>query len=96
MPNRPPVLCAGCPHRAAFYVMKKLKLHVMGDIGCYTLGCLPPLQSIDTTVCMGASIGMALGAEKSSGQGICEKIRGDFGGFHFYPFRDNRAYRYGL
>ncbi len=73
LPNRPPVLCAGCPHRAAFYVMQKLKLHVMGDIGCYTLGCLAPLKSIDTTICMGASIGMALGAEKARGKEFAEK-----------------------
>lgn len=73
LPPRPPVLCAGCPHRAAFYVMKKLNLHVMGDIGCYTLGCLAPLNSIDTTVCMGASIGMALGAEKVRGRDFAAK-----------------------
>lgn len=65
VPARPPVLCAGCPHRGVFYTLKKLKLNVMGDIGCYTLGAVAPLQSIDTTVCMGASIGMAMGADKA-------------------------------
>ncbi len=65
IPARPPVLCAGCPHRGVFYTLKKLKLNVMGDIGCYTLGAIPPLQAIDSTVCMGASIGMAIGADKA-------------------------------
>ncbi len=56
IPNRPPVLCPGCPHRGVFYVFKKLKLYVSGDIGCYTLGAVPPLGGMDTTLCMGASI----------------------------------------
>ena len=64
-PPRPPVLCPGCPHRAVFHVLKKLKLTVSGDIGCYTLGSLPPLEAIDTTICMGASISGALGMEKA-------------------------------
>lgn len=67
VPGRPPVLCAGCPHRATYYVLKKLKLTVSGDIGCYTLGALAPLESVDTTVCMGASVGVALGMEKARG-----------------------------
>ncbi|MBO8138344.1 MAG: indolepyruvate ferredoxin oxidoreductase subunit alpha [Desulfotomaculum sp.] len=61
VPPRPPVLCPGCPHRAAFYVLSKLKLTVTGDIGCYTLGSLSPLSAMDTCVCMGASVGMAHG-----------------------------------
>ncbi|MFY9174542.1 MAG: indolepyruvate ferredoxin oxidoreductase subunit alpha [Peptococcia bacterium] len=65
-PMRPPVLCAGCPHRAVFHVLRKLKLTVTGDIGCYTLGASAPLEAIDTTICMGASIGMALGMEKAN------------------------------
>lgn len=56
IPARPPVMCAGCPHRSLFYVLKKLKLTVLGDIGCYTLGAVAPLNAIDTTVCMGASV----------------------------------------
>lgn len=56
IPARPPVMCAGCPHRSIFYVLKKLKLTVLGDIGCYTLGAVAPLGAIDTTVCMGASV----------------------------------------
>ncbi len=65
VPARPPVLCAGCPHRGVFYTLKKLKLNVMGDIGCYTLGAVPPLGSIDSVLCMGASIGMAIGFDKA-------------------------------
>ena len=61
LPQRPPVLCPGCPHRGVYYVLKKLNLTVTGDIGCYTLGALPPLSSLDTTTCMGASIGHAQG-----------------------------------
>lgn len=56
IPVRPPVLCAGCPHRGVFYILKKLGVMVSGDIGCYTLGAAVPLSAIDTTVCMGASI----------------------------------------
>ena len=56
LPIRPPVLCPGCPHRGVFYVLSKLKVMVSGDIGCYTLGAVPPLSALDTTICMGASI----------------------------------------
>jgi len=55
-PPRPPVLCAGCPHRGIFHVLRKLKLFVSGDIGCYTLGANAPLSAMDTTLCMGASV----------------------------------------
>ena len=65
VPARPPVLCAGCPHRGVFYVLSKLKLNVLGDIGCYTLGAVPPLGSMDAVVCMGASIGMTIGFDKA-------------------------------
>jgi len=61
---RPPALCPGCPHRAAFYVLKKCKAIVTGDIGCYTLSVLPPLEMMESCVCMGASIGMAFGLRK--------------------------------
>ena len=67
LPVRPPVLCPGCPHRGLYYVLGKLKLTVCSDIGCYTLGALPPLSGVDTCVCMGASIGMAHGMEKARG-----------------------------
>lgn len=65
LPPRPPIMCAGCPHRPVFSVLKKLKLTVTGDIGCYTLGATPPLSSMDTCVCMGAAIGLARGVEKA-------------------------------
>ena len=65
VPARPPVLCAGCPHRGVFYVLSKLKLNVLGDICCYTLGAVPPLGSMDAVVCMGASIGMTIGFDKA-------------------------------
>lgn len=60
-PVRPPVMCAGCPHRGVFYVLNRLKCIVTGDIGCYTLGASAPLSAVDTVLCMGASIGMAHG-----------------------------------
>jgi len=63
-PPRPPVLCPGCGHRSVFAVLKKLGLIATGDIGCYTLGALPPLTNLDTCICMGASIGNALGLER--------------------------------
>lgn len=65
VPARPPVLCAGCPHRGVFYTLKQLKVTVTGDIGCYTLGAVPPLNAIDSVLCMGASIGMAIGFDKA-------------------------------
>ncbi|XEQ92912.1 hypothetical protein SCACP_17630 [Sporomusa carbonis] len=64
VPVRPPVLCPGCPHRGIFYTINKLGAIVTSDIGCYTLGVLPPLNSLETCICMGASIGNALGMSK--------------------------------
>ncbi len=74
IPVRPPVMCAGCPHRGAFYVLKKLGLTVSGDIGCYTLGATVPLQSVDTTICMGASVSAAHGMAKARGQEFNKKL----------------------
>ncbi len=68
LPARPPILCPGCPHRSTFTVLKKLKLHAAGDIGCYTLGAVPPLSVIDTTLCMGSSISTLHGMEKAKGK----------------------------
>ncbi len=65
-PGRPPVMCAGCPHKGLFLALSRLKLQVMGDIGCYTLGALPPTSAMDACVCMGASIGMAHGFDKAT------------------------------
>jgi indolepyruvate ferredoxin oxidoreductase alpha subunit len=59
--QRPPQLCAGCPHRGMYFALKKAKTFVTGDIGCYTLGCLPPLSAMHTSFCMGASIGNGFG-----------------------------------
>ena len=56
LPQRPPMMCAGCPHRGLFYTLSKNKITVLGDIGCYTLGAVPPLSALDSTLCMGASI----------------------------------------
>ena len=67
-PNRPPILCPGCPHRSVFSVLNKLKIHASGDIGCYTLGAVAPLNVIDTTICMGASISAMHGIEKAKGK----------------------------
>lgn len=72
-PVRPPVMCPGCPHRGMFHVLKKLKLNVTGDIGCYTLGALSPTETMDTCVCMGASVGMAHGMEKARGREFGKK-----------------------
>ena len=67
IPARPPVMCAGCPHRGLFYTLVKNKLTVMGDIGCYTLGAVPPLAALDSTICMGASVSGLHGFNKSNG-----------------------------
>ena len=74
IPVRPPVMCAGCPHRGTYYVLKKLGLTVSGDIGCYTLGAAAPLQSIDTTICMGASVSAAHGMAKARGEEFNKKL----------------------
>lgn len=67
-PGRPPILCPGCPHRSTFYVLSKLKLHAAGDIGCYTLGAVAPLNVVETTICMGSSISSLHGMEKAKGK----------------------------
>lgn len=67
IPVRPPVMCAGCPHRGMFYTLKKLGVTVSGDIGCYTLGACAPLEALDTTICMGASISGLHGFNKARG-----------------------------
>lgn len=74
IPARPPVLCVGCPHRGTFYVLKKLGLTVSGDIGCYTLGAVAPLSTVDTTICMGASVSAAHGMSKVRGAEFNKKL----------------------
>jgi len=67
VPARPPVMCAGCPHRGLYYTLAKNKVTALGDIGCYTLGAVPPLAALDTTICMGASISGLHGFTKAGG-----------------------------
>jgi len=93
LPPRPPVLCAGCAHRCVFHVLKKLKVAVMGDIGCYSLAVLPPLNCIDSTLCMGAGVGQALGMEKAD-PGLKNKVVSVIGDSTFFhsgitPLIDN-------
>ncbi len=73
VPARPPLLCPGCPHRGVFYTLRRKRLNVFGDIGCYTLGALSPLEGMDSCICMGASIGTALGFEKARGEESARK-----------------------
>ncbi len=68
LPNRPPIMCAGCPHRGMFYALSKLKVTVFGDIGCYTLGSAAPLCAMDVTLCMGASFSGIHGWNKAGGE----------------------------
>jgi indolepyruvate ferredoxin oxidoreductase alpha subunit len=82
LPARPPTLCPGCPHRSAFFVLSKLKVPVNGDIGCYTLGVAPPLSTIDTCGCMGASIGVAHGAAIAGDKERHIAVIGDSTFFH--------------
>ena len=80
IPPRPPVMCAGCPHRGMFYTLAKNKVTVLGDIGCYTLGAVAPLSAIDLTLCMGASISSLHGFNKalgSSSEGKTVAVIGD-------------------
>ena len=82
LPMRPPLLCPGCPHRGVFSVTNKLKLVINGDIGCYTLGFLPPLSALHTCGCMGASIGVAHGANRAGTQQKNVAVLGDSTFFH--------------
>lgn len=68
LPGRPPVMCAGCPHRGLFYILSKNKCTVLGDIGCYTLGAVAPLSAMEMTLCMGASISSIHGFNKALGE----------------------------
>jgi indolepyruvate ferredoxin oxidoreductase alpha subunit len=82
LPARPPVLCPGCPHRGSFYVLNKLKVPVNGDIGCYTLGLIPPLSAIHSCGCMGAGIAVAHGAVKAGSPEHHVAVIGDSTFFH--------------
>lgn len=85
VPVRPPTLCPGCSHRGMFTLFRDMKLRVMGDIGCYTLGALKPLAAMDACMCMGASVGMAQGLERFGGpkeKGRTVGVIGDSTFFH--------------
>jgi indolepyruvate ferredoxin oxidoreductase alpha subunit len=82
LPARPPVLCPGCPHRSTFYLLNKLKAPVLGDIGCYSLGLIPPLSAMHTLGCMGAGIGVAHGAAKTGNPEHYVAVIGDSTFFH--------------
>lgn len=82
LPQRPPTLCAGCPHRGIFYALTKMDCDVTGDIGCYSLGVLPPLNRMDTTICMGAGVSMAHGMTQSGQKRKVVGIVGDSTFFH--------------
>ncbi len=84
LPPRPPALCPGCPHTGVFYIMHKLKLIGTGDIGCYTLGAFPPLNALDTCVCMGASITIAHGMEKIKNKNLTGKVVSVIGDSTFF------------
>ncbi len=73
VPVRPPVMCAGCPHRGLFYTLSKHKITCLGDIGCYTLGSAAPLFALDSTLCMGASVSGLHGFNKAGGKETEEK-----------------------
>jgi indolepyruvate ferredoxin oxidoreductase, alpha subunit len=77
--SRPPTLCPGCSHRGMFFSFKKMHLNVAGDIGCYTLGALPPLKAMDTCLCMGAGISMAYGIEEAIAGKLANKTIGVIG-----------------
>lgn len=85
IPGRPPVLCPGCPHRGVFFAISKLKLTATGDIGCYTLGMMEPLEAMDTVICMGGSVTAAMGLEKALGPEMARRtvaVIGDSTFFH--------------
>jgi indolepyruvate ferredoxin oxidoreductase alpha subunit len=83
LPGRPPSMCPGCPHRGMLWALKKNKCFIAGDIGCYTLGFLPPLDAIDTCLCMGAGISHAHGMSKVFGAGQ-EKVAAVIGDSTFF------------
>ena len=73
LPMRPPMMCAGCPHRGIYYTLAKNKVTVIGDIGCYTLGAQPPLSAVDSTLCMGASVSGVHGFNLAQGEDAAKK-----------------------
>jgi indolepyruvate ferredoxin oxidoreductase alpha subunit len=84
IPRRPPTLCPGCGHRPVFKVLRDMRIHVMGDIGCYTLGALKPLGAMESCMCMGASVGMAEGLERFGGPDLEGRVVGVIGDSTFF------------
>lgn len=84
LPPRPPLLCAGCPHRGVLYALALQKAVVLGDIGCYTLGVVKPLETVHSCTCMGASIGHAHGMEKALGREVTGKVVAMIGDSTFF------------
>ncbi len=82
VPDRPPALCPGCPHRSTFYVLNKLKVNVMGDIGCYSIGASEPFRAMDAITCMGASIGLLQGMKSAGATNKLVAVIGDSTFFH--------------
>ncbi|MGD2176305.1 MAG: indolepyruvate ferredoxin oxidoreductase subunit alpha [Anaerolineae bacterium] len=96
LPGRPPALCPGCPHRSVFFNLRKLKLLVSGDIGCYAIGVLPPFEEMDMLISMGASIGMAHGAKQAGCPDDIVATIGDSTFFHTgLPELANKIYNGG-
>jgi indolepyruvate ferredoxin oxidoreductase alpha subunit len=96
VPSRPPALCPGCPHRASFYAINKQKLLVMGDIGCYSIGTLPPFSSMDAIISMGASIGLTHGMDRAGIEDKVVAVIGDSTFFHAgLPALANLVYNQG-
>ena len=93
IPVRPPVMCAGCPHRGVFHILKKKKCMVYGDIGCYTLGAIAPLNAMDLNVCMGASCSGLHGFVKAIGGGSRPPFCGRHRRFHLHPLGHHRHHR---
>jgi indolepyruvate ferredoxin oxidoreductase alpha subunit len=97
LPPRPPALCPGCPHRSVYFSLRKLKMLVAGDIGCYAIGVLPPFEEMDILISMGASIGMAHGAKQA---GCPDKVVATIGDSTFFhaglPALANTIYNHGV
>ena len=90
------MLCAGCPHRGLYYALKKYKLYVSGDIGCYTLGAQAPLSMMDFSLCMGASISGLHGFNTARGREQAKKGHRRHRRFYLCPFRYHRPDRHRL
>ena len=95
VPARPPILCPGCPHRSVYSVLNRLKIHAAGDIGCYTLGAVAPLNVVDTTICMGASI-LPSWHGKSKGKRVYQKLGGSNRRFYVFTYRRQFPDEYGI